>query len=254
MCSDYTYFSDIMKKLDEVEEKQLRSNYLRKIGLVIRQKREQKNITQESLAECLHIDRTTLSRYETGATDMNASVLPVVSTYCKFSMADYFDPDIDQMINTFSELVEITRQRYVRKAKREQRKAANYDTYGSTRRLKAYIYEENGHEVIHYVGEKLKPESLRKRYFRAEVELPDTAFSYAEFREYFVREYNSNDLLYLDAAHKLLQFLGQTEKRETFKCNLAEFVIMEMIVKRIMDDPTEFHRRAYGYYQELLNQ
>lgn len=236
--------------LEETKEKELRESFLTSLGQKIRNKRERVSLSQMELSEGLHISHNTLSLYEQGKSDIPASLLPLISTYCDFSMADYYDSDIDRMVATFTELVDITRRKYQRRDER-QRIKGNGSSRANKRKLKGYIYELDGKEIIRYVSEQ-KEDSLRQQYLQGDVQLPDTPFTDDEFREYFKNEFKEMDLLYINAATQLLDFLRGEERKETFKGTIAEFVILEMIVKRVMIDSREIYRKAYGYYQKLL--
>lgn len=64
--------------------------YMNKIGKRIKKIREEKEITQQQLANYIDVDRTTLSHYESGAR------LP--SIYILWKIADMFDISIDELI------------------------------------------------------------------------------------------------------------------------------------------------------------
>lgn len=68
---------------------EMRKDFLVSVGSTIKNKREQKNITQEQLAVYLEVTKSTVSRYEKGAMDMPVSNLPLISHYCNFPISDF---------------------------------------------------------------------------------------------------------------------------------------------------------------------
>lgn len=244
---EHASFGEYMKYLDEDKEIELKESWLKTLGQKIKSKREHIGLSQDILAEGLHVSRNTLGLYENGKSDMPVGLLPLISTYCNFSMDDYYDPDVDRLAHAFSELVEITKRKYQRKEqKTEKIKNTN------EKHLRAYIFERNGKEEIQYVNKQYKDATLRKKYFQGEIILPDTPFTYSEFKGYLTQSLKNEDYLYLDASEKLLRFLSDARKKETFKCSLAEFVINQLIVDRIMNFSDEDCRKAYMYYRKLL--
>lgn len=55
--------------LSITDEKKITSEFLKKVGNIIKRNRERKNISQEELAEYIHVNRTTISRFETGESE-----------------------------------------------------------------------------------------------------------------------------------------------------------------------------------------
>ena len=78
-----------MKKLTYQEEARIKEHFLTYLGNFIKTKRNKKNISQVTLANCLNITDSALSKYESGTRDMPVSYLPLISTYCDFSLTEY---------------------------------------------------------------------------------------------------------------------------------------------------------------------
>ena len=62
-----------------------------KIGSFLKELRKEKGITQEQLAEVLHVSGRTVSRWETGSNMPDISIL--------IDIADYYDISIPEIIN-----------------------------------------------------------------------------------------------------------------------------------------------------------
>lgn len=67
--------------------------YLKKFaGNMIKEMREQKNITQDELAEALNITRQAISRYENGDRGINQNLLFKMADYFNVTINDFFPP------------------------------------------------------------------------------------------------------------------------------------------------------------------
>jgi len=80
------------------------------IGNKIRSFREQKNLTQEEVAEYLNTTPQTISRYEIGDRKTNQDVLFKLAEYYKVSINDFFPPlsfDNANIINTDNNIIKI---------------------------------------------------------------------------------------------------------------------------------------------------
>ncbi len=75
----------------EIRIDKKRENYRKRYGAVIRCKRKKQNISQKELADKLGVTGTTVSRYETGALEIPASSLPLISEICKFKFSEYME-------------------------------------------------------------------------------------------------------------------------------------------------------------------
>lgn len=76
------------KKYYESKRKSIRIT----LGLIIRKNRKLANITQEELAGVLGVTKGSISRYESGKTELAASALPIISEVCGFSLKEYIKP------------------------------------------------------------------------------------------------------------------------------------------------------------------
>lgn len=111
-------------KLTKEQKEKLLSELLEKLGKRLETKRNRFNLTQNELADCLEIDRSTLSRYESGTRDMQVSMLPLFSTYCKFPMHELFPRDYSQeILDTFAVAISITVERKKRQEEKRRKKA-----------------------------------------------------------------------------------------------------------------------------------
>ena len=80
------------------------------IGNKIRSYREQKNLTQEEIAEYLNTTPQTISRYEIGDRKTNQDILFKLAEYFKVSINDFFPPlsfDNANIIDINSDIVKI---------------------------------------------------------------------------------------------------------------------------------------------------
>lgn len=75
--------------MDEFDKARIRKEFLIEIGYTIRKNRIKNRISQEDLSVYLGVDRSSISKYENGKMDMPVSNLPLISHYCKFSMAEF---------------------------------------------------------------------------------------------------------------------------------------------------------------------
>lgn len=78
------------------------------IGVKLKRKREEKNYSQEYVAEQLHVSHSTVSRVESDASNMK---LCIIEEYCKvlgIPMADLFAEDAKQQArHTYSVTIQI---------------------------------------------------------------------------------------------------------------------------------------------------
>lgn len=211
-----------MRLMTDKEESELRSAFLKQIGNKIRAGRERKNISLETLAECIHTSTSSLSMYENGHLDMKISNLPVISTYCDFPLSDYYDADIEQQVRTFSKIVEITKKKYERK------------------KIPVSIVEEDSYT---YSADStiIKP------------------YSEPEFKEYLKNEFTKDEMEFLESAGKVIDYfceisMKQTEDNkdnEELCTHLAETVVYKLIMEKLVKNPNENHLRAYAYYLKI---
>lgn len=248
----------ITTKLSEEQTKTLITDFLRKLGTRLKGKREKINLSQKELAECLNIDQSTLSKYESGDRDMDASMLPLFSTYCKFPMCDLFPKDESQFIlDTFSRAVTITVERKKRQVELQRRKEDIKMTQkqsGEEKILKAHVFEVNGKEVYEPVPQKLVSKSLRELYKDAEMHTEYRPYSKKEFCD-FVR---TKDMSLIDSVLNAGQFLQQIEDvpyKDTLKGAVADYIVDELVINQVAQRASdEVSRRAYAYYRLLYHQ
>lgn len=155
--------------------------------------------------------------------------MALISTYCGFSMAEYFDTAASrELLNTFSKLVRIEGDRYKRHIRYRER-----DT-GTGKILTGKVYQIGEEEVIEYI-----PVSEGE------------PFSEDEFLSYLNQEENERMCNLLESATDILCYIGDMKQKETFKSELADFVLLETIVNKAASDD-ERAKRAYMYYKKLL--
>lgn len=242
-------------KLTNEQKDTLISGFLTRLGKRLESKRLRLNLSQSELADCLDIDRTTISRYESGTRDMQVSMLPLFSTYCKFPMYELFPRDESQeILDTFATAVSITVERKKRQEELRQKKSDEIEELkqkGQEKILKGQVFDINGMEVYEPVPPKLVSKSLRERYKDAEMQAEYVPYSEAEFCD-FVRA--KGDIL-VDAVMYAGQFLKQIEEqphKETLRGIIADYIVDELVINEVSQKhPDEVSRRAYAYYRML---
>ncbi len=111
-----------MRILSKDEADRIKSAFLESIGKTIRKYRLKKNVSQEELSDIIGVNHSSISRYEQGTQDINASLLPVISIYCDFPMKEYIDVSLDKdLFSKFRNIVSVEAARYKRKQAREGR-------------------------------------------------------------------------------------------------------------------------------------
>lgn len=243
-------------KLTNEQKDTLISNFLKKLGKRLESKRLKLNLTQTELADCLDIDRTTISRYESGTRDMSVSLLPLFSTYCSFPMYELFPREESrEILDTFATAVSITVERRKRQDELRQKKSDELEIrkQKGQKILKGQIFDVDGMEVYEPVPPKLVSKSLRERYKDAEMHTEYGPYSEAEFCD-FVRA--KGDIL-VDAVMYAGQFLKQIEEqphKETLRGMIADYIVDELVINEVSQKhPNEVSRRAYAYYRMLYN-
>lgn len=244
-------------KLTNEQKDTLISGFLAKLGKRLESKRLRLNLSQSELADCLDIDRTTISRYENGTRDMQVSLLPLFSTYCKFPMCELFPKDESQeILDTFSTAVSITAERKKRQEELRQKKSDELEIrkQKGQKILKGQVFDVDGMEVYEPVPPRLVSKSLRDRYKDAEMHTEYGPYSEAEFCD-FVRA--KGDIL-VDAVMYAGQFLKQIEEqphKETLRGMIADYIVDELVINEVAQKhPDEVSRRAYAYYRLLYHQ
>lgn len=239
-------------KITTEQKSRLISDFLKKLGRRLVAKRLDQGLKQGELAECLGIDHSTLSNYEHGKSDMNVSMLPLFSTYCKFPMYELFPKEESQAIlDTLAKSVSITVDRKKRQEERRRKKEDKpKDQKKPKKILKGQVYDIDGQEVFEPVQRK-EGKSLREQYKDAEVDIVDQPFTEAEFQNFVIEQ--KEDLV--ESMVSAGQFLRQIEKmpnKETLKCMIADYIVDELIIESVSQDRQDSAaRRAYAYYRKL---
>ena len=239
-------------KLTPLETQSMVCDFLKNLGGRLKDKRTHINLSQEELAYCLDIDQTTLSKYESGDRDMQISLLPQFSTYCKFPIYELFPKEESEFIlDVFSKAVTITVNRKQRQIELQSRRNATIQT--EEKILKAQIFDVNGQEVYEPVSQKNTNKSIRERYRHAEIDTPARPYSEQEFCNYVtskdITTYNS----IVDAGQFLIQ-LESASRKDTLKNNVADYIIDELVINQLTGKKTsEESARIYAYYQRLYN-
>lgn len=245
----------MITKLTDVQKDSLTSGFLAKLGKRLESKRLRLSLTQTELADCLDIDRTTLSRYESGTRDMQVSMLPLFSTYCKFPMHELFPRDESQeILDTFATAVSITVERRKRQEGVRQKRADELVALkqkGQEKILKGQVFDVNGKEIFEPVPVKSTAKSLRDKYKDAEMHTEYGPYSEVEFCN-FVKE---KDEMLVESVMYAGQFLKQIEDlphKDTLKGVIADYIIDELVINQVArKHPDEVSRRAYAYYRML---
>lgn len=246
-CTSFMKFMDEENKENEImkkeEKESVREEFRRDIGNTICKKRMQKNISQKELGDFLSMDRTSISRYENGEQEISASLLPLISIYCDFSMKEYFNETFDEKIcEKFRNIVREMVTHEKRREKNEEKKQGNQ----SHKKLIEKVYEVDGKREVEKVPSQ-RTESYNKKMLRAEVRLSAQPFTEQEFQDYL-----KNEGKYLcpiiDACSEFLDFMKDMKKKETLKNIMCEFVLREGFVKNMDENRTDL-KRFYMYYR-----
>jgi len=250
--------TSVTSKLTKEQTDNLISDFRVNLGTRLKGKREKVNLSQKDLADCLDINQSTLSKYESGDRDMSASMLPLFSTYCKFPMYELFPRDVSKYIlDTFSTAVNITVERKKRQINLQKRKESflmEQKQAGEERILKAQVYEVNGKEVYEPVAQKLVSKSLREQYKDAELHTEFEPYTEKEFCDFI----KSKGTVLVDSVINAGQFLMQIEdapNKDTLKGAIADFIVDELVINQVAQrNSDELSRRAYAYYRLLYHQ
>lgn len=242
-------------RLTSEQKDTLISEFLKKLGKRLEAKRLKLSLTQTELADCLDIDRTTLSRYENGERDMQVSMLPLFSIYCKFPIHELFPKDESQKIlDTFAAAVSITVDRKKRQEDLQKKKAdeqAVRRQTGQEKILKGQIFDVNGKEVYEPVGLKAVSKSLRDRYKDAEMHTEYGPYSETEFCDY-VRTKDDTLVESVMCAGDFLRQIEDLPHKDTLKGAIADYIVDELVINQVAHKhPDEVSRRAYAYYRML---
>lgn len=247
VCTSFMIFMNAEDEENEImnkeERESIREKFRRDIGNTICKKRMQKNISQKELGDFLSMNRTSISRYENGEQEISASLLPLISIYCDFSMKEYFNETFDKKIcKKFRNIVREMVAQEKNREKKEEKKQGNQ----SHKKLIEKVYEVDGKREVEKVPSQ-RTESYNKKMLRAEVRLSAQPFTEQEFQDYL-----KNEGKYLcpiiDACSEFLDFMKDMKKKETLKNIMCEFVLREGFVKN-MDEARTDLKRFYMYYR-----
>lgn len=241
-------------KLTNEQTNTMISDFLTRLGKRLEFKRKQHNLSQTELADCLKIDRTTLSKYENGTRDMQISMLPLFSTYCKFPIYDLFPKDESQAIlDMFASAVSVTVERKVRQ---EKKKVDQLIMPSSSRKnLKGQVYEVDGVEVFEPVKHReAAPKSQKAKYKDAEMITDYKPCTDEEFCDY-VRMHDDEAIDRFLTAGEFLKQLKETPSKNSLKGAIADYIIDGLVVSEMsqpFQDPIV--QRVYAYYREMYQQ
>lgn len=238
-------------KLTDEQKSTMISDFLTNIGKRLEFKRKKIILSQTELADCLEIDRTTLSRYESGTRDMQISMLPLFSTYCKFPIYELFPKDESQAIlDTFAAAVTVTVEHKMRKEKKKAVQLVSSFTPRKT--LKGQIYEVDGVETFEPVRHRNQaPKSLRAKYKDAEIQTDYQPCTDEEFCE-FVRLHGEDAVDTVLKAGQFLEQLSKTSSKDSMKSSVADYIIDELVISDIVKGyPDTIVQRAYAYYKAM---
>ena len=80
----------------EKSREEIRTNFKKHVGAVIKHERKKAGIKQSSLSKWLDVDQATVSKYESGRIDMPVSNMPLISNYCDFNIRDFLSEYRDE--------------------------------------------------------------------------------------------------------------------------------------------------------------
>ena len=241
-------------KLTNEQTNTMVSDFLTRLGKRLEFKRKQHNLSQTELADCLEIDRTTLSKYENGTRDMQISMLPLFSTYCKFPIYELFPRDESQAIlDMFASAVSVTVERKVRQ---EKKKADQLITpFTSKKSLKGQVYEVDGVEVFEPAKHReAAPKSQKAKYKDAEMNTDYKPCTDEEFCDY-VRMHDNEEIDRFLTAGEFLKQLQEAPSKDSLKGAIADYIIDGLVVSEMskpFQDPIV--QRVYAYYKAMYQQ
>lgn len=75
---------------------------MKKAGTVIKKMRHENGISQENLARVLHVDRSVISKWETGSSEPNLKQLEEIAAYFQVPVNSFFEEDVSERKRLFS--------------------------------------------------------------------------------------------------------------------------------------------------------
>lgn len=228
--------------------------FLVKLGDKIKAKRQNRGLKQEALAAYLEIDKTSISKYESGSVDFPISKLPLISKYCDTPLRDYFDDDIQSILTmTVKEMSMILAQKFAAKDKRAKARADK--DVSEIELLVGHVYEKNGERYIKEKPQVIEPAevkmTLRERCMRGDAYTNSNviAFTDEEFVDYILNEDGFSAVI--ETGKNFYECIGDKKNRK-LKETIADYVIGEVIVEPFMSERSWDALRAYAYYKKLI--
>lgn len=235
-----------MEYISNTDKERIKKEFLKEFGNFIKKKREYKNFSLEDVANFIGVSHSTLSRYESGTVDMGVSNIPLFSLCYDFSIKGCFSTlEMKELLKSFHGVTMIKRHAYQRK---DNKIVRGYED----KILKAQVFEKDGVEYTEYVQRKYKDKTLstREKLAKGIMKFDVVPFEDTEFAIYLSKEDKLLEML--EGAGKILDYIGESEKKETIKLQVADFVIDNIIVEKVLNNPTLSAKRAYMYYKKLL--
>lgn len=231
-----------MEKLSKEKEEELKSTFSRNIGKVIETKRKKCGYHQKDLAGMLGVSISTISNYESAARGMEISMLPLISTYCDFSIKEYFKEDTINMLDEFKTIIKIAKEKETKYYERMTTKEANV-------KLVAKIYDINGKEIREEIKPKYDIISSREKLIFGHEIVDEEPFSKEEANIYL------NNLENKDAIVKTIDLLNEMQgfdKKETLTNQLFDFVLNETFIISLNKNCKDA-KRFYAYYCKMFS-
>jgi transcriptional regulator with XRE-family HTH domain len=75
------------------------------LGLKIRELRKKKGITQEALASALSVSPQAVSKWESGLTYPDMSIIPIIAGYFEVSLDTLFDYDLKEIKSKIKKII-----------------------------------------------------------------------------------------------------------------------------------------------------
>ncbi len=221
-------------KLTNEQKNNIISDFLTKFGNRLKEKRRKKGLSQNDLAYCLDIDRTTLSKYETGNRDMQVSMLPLLSAYCDFPLNELFPKDESKiLLDAFARAVAIKVDRKKRQEEMRQKRSAGSAAEPTCQK---------------------KQKTLRDQYKDAEKNIECTPYTETEFKS-FVIEMKACYIAPIITAGQFLKQIENQPNKETLKVMVADYILDSIVIEGVVTkNPDEASRRAYAYYRKLFHE
>ncbi len=235
----------IVRKLTDEQMKQLRSDFRNDIGMRLRSKREQRNMSLDELSEGMPVSEAALSKHENGKTEMPISYLPLYSLYCDFELRDLFPKDeMGTLLGAIKKSITIMSEYNERKRKKKDKGIIRDQ---SDKILQARIYVQDGVEVREEV--KTRIETRKEMYRSADMPAEAEPFSDEEFAEY-LKTFDSDIRDSLYSAGVFLERIIDEPRKDTLRKAVVDYIVDEVIINRVSDKYAgETAKRAYAYYK-----